>query len=378
MPTSSWAARCRSTRAATDKAFGAAGGRDRSPVEPGRAAFGVHDVVNENMAGAARVAIAERGARRPNMRCWRPAGRGRVHAWHVARKLGVQRVVCPPGAGAGSTIGMLMAPARVDRVASFGQCAAGRRGLAGGGADIRRPDRGGARRDLRPRAAIWSSADATAGRHALYRPGQRDHRHIAGRAVGGGRAGGVRSRAYRALFARTPPGAAIQFVALRLSVTAPMPGTAQCSVMLHRRTGQEEPVKGRRMVCFAAGDDHDRCVRPLCAAAGYAIDGPAVFEEDESTFVVGPGGRHGCWPTAPSWRSFRHDGAVRSDRAGAAVAAADLHGRRGGGRAWCAPASRPWCARATISPASSPMRPASRWCRRPRASRASSARCRRR
>ncbi len=35
------------------------------------------------------------------------------------RKLGMKRVVCPPGAGAGSTIGMLMAPARVDRVASF-------------------------------------------------------------------------------------------------------------------------------------------------------------------------------------------------------------------------------------------------------------------
>ena len=31
--------------------------------------------------------------------------------------------------------------------------------------------------------------------------------------------------AYKALFARTPPGAAIQFVAIRLSVTAPMPGT---------------------------------------------------------------------------------------------------------------------------------------------------------
>ena len=30
--------------------------------------------------------------------------------------------------------------------------------------------------------------------------------------------------AYKALFARTPPGAAIQFVALRLSVAAPMPG----------------------------------------------------------------------------------------------------------------------------------------------------------
>ena len=52
-------------------------------------------------------------------------GAGPVHAWHVARKLGINRVVCPPGAGAGSTIGMLMAPARVDRVASFNAALAG-------------------------------------------------------------------------------------------------------------------------------------------------------------------------------------------------------------------------------------------------------------
>src|SRR3954452_1416281 len=46
-------------------------------------------------------------------------GAAPVHTWNVGQKLGVKRVVCPPGAGAGSTIGMLMAPARVDRVASF-------------------------------------------------------------------------------------------------------------------------------------------------------------------------------------------------------------------------------------------------------------------
>ena len=46
-------------RAATDGAFKRLSGT--LGVEAGRAAFGVHDVVNENMAGAARVAIAERG-----------------------------------------------------------------------------------------------------------------------------------------------------------------------------------------------------------------------------------------------------------------------------------------------------------------------------
>src|ERR1700754_1323218 len=103
-------------RAATDKAFGTLA--TTLNVEPSRAAFGVHDVVNENMAGAARVAIAERGRVPSEYALLATGGAGPVHAWHVARKLGVSRVVCPPGAGAGSTIGMLMAPARVDRVAS--------------------------------------------------------------------------------------------------------------------------------------------------------------------------------------------------------------------------------------------------------------------
>src|SRR5262249_34441611 len=94
-------------------------------VDAARAASGVHDVVNENMAGAARVAIAERGRIPSEYALLATGGAGPVHAWHVARKLGVKRVVCPPGAGAGSTIGMLMAPARVDRVASFNVALAG-------------------------------------------------------------------------------------------------------------------------------------------------------------------------------------------------------------------------------------------------------------
>ncbi len=77
------------------------------------------------MAGAARVAIAERGRIPAEYALLATGGAGPVHAWHVARKLGINRVVCPPGAGAGSTIGMLMAPARVDRVASFNVALAG-------------------------------------------------------------------------------------------------------------------------------------------------------------------------------------------------------------------------------------------------------------
>src|SRR6202042_3589600 len=101
---------------------------DALGLDAQRLASGVHDVVNENMTGAARVAIAERGRVPSEYALLATGGAGPVHAWHVARKLGVKRVVCPPGAGAGSTIGMLMAPARVDRVQSYT--------LALGGADM--------------------------------------------------------------------------------------------------------------------------------------------------------------------------------------------------------------------------------------------------
>src|SRR5262249_10290461 len=76
-------------------------------VPPDRAAFGVHDVVNENMAGAARVAIAERGRVPSEYALLATGGAGPVPAWHVPRKPGVQRGGCPPGAGAGSPTSML-------------------------------------------------------------------------------------------------------------------------------------------------------------------------------------------------------------------------------------------------------------------------------
>jgi N-methylhydantoinase A len=85
----------------------------------------VHDVVNENMAGAARVAIAERG--RVPVRDYAllaTGGAGRRFMPGTSRASSASRASCSArrAPGAGSTIGMLMAPARVDRVASFTTC----------------------------------------------------------------------------------------------------------------------------------------------------------------------------------------------------------------------------------------------------------------
>ncbi|HEX9418389.1 MAG TPA: hydantoinase/oxoprolinase family protein, partial [Methylomirabilota bacterium] len=82
-------------------------------LEPVKVAWGIHDIVNENMAGAARVHIAERGRDPRDYSLICTGGAGPVHAWSVARKLGVSRIVCSPSAGVASALGLLVAPARV-------------------------------------------------------------------------------------------------------------------------------------------------------------------------------------------------------------------------------------------------------------------------
>jgi N-methylhydantoinase A len=78
-------------------------------------AVGVREVVDESMAAAARVHIAERGYDPREFVLVATGGAGPVHAVSVARKLGIQRVLCPIAAGAGSCLGLLAAPARSVR-----------------------------------------------------------------------------------------------------------------------------------------------------------------------------------------------------------------------------------------------------------------------
>jgi len=78
-------------------------------------AWGIHDIVNENMAGAARTHIAEKGFDARNFSLVATGGAGPVHAVDVARRLRIERVLCPIASGVGSCLGFLAAPARSDR-----------------------------------------------------------------------------------------------------------------------------------------------------------------------------------------------------------------------------------------------------------------------
>lgn len=73
-------------------------------------AVGVNEIVEENMANAARVHAIERG--KDVSRCTMIAfgGGAPLHLCRLAEKLGVDRMIVPSGAGVGSAIGFLKAP----------------------------------------------------------------------------------------------------------------------------------------------------------------------------------------------------------------------------------------------------------------------------
>jgi N-methylhydantoinase A len=74
------------------------------------AAFGVAEVVDENMANAARVHAVENGEDLSEYTMIAFGGAAPLHAGRLCEKLGVSRLIVPPGAGVGSAIGFLRAP----------------------------------------------------------------------------------------------------------------------------------------------------------------------------------------------------------------------------------------------------------------------------
>ncbi|MBV9052264.1 MAG: hydantoinase/oxoprolinase family protein, partial [Hyphomicrobiales bacterium] len=111
------------------------GGRMRLDLERARAAVsrlgeklglglaetaaGIASVVDNNMATAARVHIAEAGTDPNRYRMVAFGGAGPAHAYSIARLLNLDEVIFPLGAGVASAIGMLVAPRSVEYARSL-------------------------------------------------------------------------------------------------------------------------------------------------------------------------------------------------------------------------------------------------------------------
>jgi N-methylhydantoinase A len=258
------------------------------------AAAGIHEVVNENMAGAARVHIAERGRdpRRYALVC--TGGGGPVHGYSVARKLGITRLVCPPSPGIASAWGLLVAPARVDRVTTVG-FRLDSDPLAGFEAAFRR---------------LEDEARAVVAATGLPLLGLRVDRLGDGRCVGQGfdlvvplppgpyaddgvaRPGlaAAFESAYREKFGRNPPAVPLEFINARVSLRVAAAGRHIADLAGDTGEAPMGAVKGRRRAWFAeAGGFVDATVYDRDRlAANTAIAGPALIEDPGSTLVIGP------------------------------------------------------------------------------------------
>ena len=74
------------------------------------AAFALAEVVDENMANAARVHAVENGCELDTYTMIAYGGAAPLHAGRICEKLGIRQFLVPPGAGVGSAIGFLRAP----------------------------------------------------------------------------------------------------------------------------------------------------------------------------------------------------------------------------------------------------------------------------
>ncbi|MEM9354655.1 MAG: hydantoinase/oxoprolinase family protein [Pseudomonadota bacterium] len=74
------------------------------------AAFGITEIVDENMANAARVHAIENGRDIERYSMIAFGGGAPLHACRQCEKLGISELIIPPGAGVGSAIGFLQAP----------------------------------------------------------------------------------------------------------------------------------------------------------------------------------------------------------------------------------------------------------------------------
>jgi N-methylhydantoinase A len=222
-----------------------------------------------------------------------------VHGHHLARKLGIRRLLVPPEAGVASALGMLAAPPRVDRVASLGRrldaCTA--EGLAEAFGSLEREAQavlagGGWERDVPAAARMVDARCVGQGAHmpvplppTPWPDGDGAVRGLIKEAFG---------VAYAARYGRPPPAVPVELVHARIVLRGAR-GDAAHAATIPDAPAPEAPRRRRIVIGPTA---HDAAIhRRSALPAGFLGHGPALVEEAGSTLVVGPGSRFSVLPS---------------------------------------------------------------------------------
>ena len=250
-------------------------------------ALAVSEIVEENMANAARVHAMELGKTVEQYTLIAFGGAAPLHACRLATKLGIERIVVPSAAGVGSALGFLWAPVAFQAVRSWYQ-RLDRLDIAAANA-LLRAMRDSARRVVE--AGAPGAALAEQRRAFMRYIGQGHEIEVAlpARALTSAdraRLGRAFADGYRKLYGRTIPNLAVEVLSWTLTVgtrlrpvttVRPVRGSARARAQGERR------VYDPRTRRFCDTAVYER----TALAPGARIAGPALIVEDQTTTWVG-------------------------------------------------------------------------------------------
>jgi len=254
-----------------------------------QAVWGIHDLINETMAAAAKTHIAEKGGNPKVVTLTAFGGAGPVHAYGLAKKLGSPRIIVPPNAGVGSALGFFTAPRAFDLVRSHK--------VALRDANFHEIEN------------IFREMEAE-GARTLQKTGKEDNirfeRSVDMRFVGQGsetntpipesdftqiKREEIRGRfdqIYEKLYGRTYPDSPVEFINFKIRASLPE-RLLQFPKLGKKVHSVQDAIKGQRQAYSGKAKDYipytvyDR----YKLFPGAAFQGPAIIEERESTAIVG-------------------------------------------------------------------------------------------
>jgi N-methylhydantoinase A len=251
------------------------------------AALGVSEIVDENMANAARVHAIESGKDARGRTLVAFGGAAPLHAARVAEKLGLDRVLVPSYAGVGSAVGFLRAPIAYEIVRSA----------------VQRLDKFDAQAANALYTAMRAEAEPIVRRGAGDQP-LTETRSAFMRYRGQGHEIAVALPArpyhdddavplrdafeneYRRLYSRVIPGVEVEVLSWVLLLSAPAP-VGSVAAPTAPRSYTPKPARSRPVFDPETGEFvevpiHERsALRP-----GASILGPAIIVEDETSTMI--------------------------------------------------------------------------------------------
>jgi N-methylhydantoinase A len=253
-----------------------------------QAAYGISQMVDENMSNAARVHAVEHGKEVSARTMIAFGGNGPLHATRIAEKIGVSKIIIPRDPGVGSAVGFLSAPISYEIIRSLY--------MRGDDFDSGAITRLFAEMEREGRAVVQAGAAGVKlneKRLAFMRYQGQGHEieiELPAGKFGAGLGKQIRKRfdaLYQQQYGRTIPNVDVEIINWAFVVATP--GKAARKVVAPRKLRAARPMAKRKIYWGQHRKSLEfRCYQRDNLQAGDYINGPALIIEAQTTTLVSP------------------------------------------------------------------------------------------